>query len=61
MNITSCSNCGVVLDKDQLGFHDDIYDGDGVVIESIAGWNGDRWVALVPCPVCKHDVLRYDE
>lgn len=52
MNLTSCSNCGVMLDKDNLPFPYTIYDGDGNVDDDKAMWNGDKWVSCCKCPVC---------
>jgi len=51
MNLTSCSNCGVVLDRNHLKFPY-IYDEDDGVDDSKAVWDGDDWVAFVSCPVC---------
>jgi hypothetical protein len=59
MNITSCDGCGVVLDKDNLGFPDDIRDYEGVVYEDKAVWDGESWVAIVPCPVCKNPIKEF--
>jgi len=52
MNLKSCNGCGVVLDKDKLQFPTELYDRDMGVDEKRAIWNGDAWVAVVPCPVC---------
>jgi hypothetical protein len=57
MNLVSCDDCGVVLDKDKLVFPDTdqveddetgTYDPDAIV------WNpnGSSWCVWVPCPVC---------
>lgn len=58
MNLASCDNCGVVLDKDKLGFPEDIRDYDYCVDESKAVWDGDNWVAFTKCPVCEHQILQ---
>lgn len=42
MNLISCSNCGVVLDKDVLPFNDNFYTDDDVVDDMLATWNTDR-------------------
>ncbi len=60
MNLTSCDNCAVVLDKDKLDFPTDINDGDGVVDDEKAVWSGDDYVPYVPCPVCKEPVKQRD-
>ena len=57
MNITSCTNCGVVLDKDQLSFSNDIQRADGTINEDVAILQNGSWVAFVPCPVCNNEVF----
>jgi hypothetical protein len=62
MNIISCEKCGVVLDKDRLPFPDDVYDGhEGCVDAQKAGWDGENWVAKVPCPVCGSAILESND
>lgn len=61
MNLISCTNCGVVLDKDVLPFNDNFYTDDDVVDETLAVWDpiGDEgFRPYVPCPVCKEKVLK---
>lgn len=67
MNLISCSNCGVVLDKDKLNFTDepeDIYEMSEEE-RNAEGWLWDsdaqRFVAFVPCPVCKNLIQEYGE
>jgi hypothetical protein len=60
MNIISCENCGVVLDKNRLRFPDDIY-RDGSIDDQKAAWDGDNWVAKVICPVCGSDILESND
>jgi hypothetical protein len=55
MNLFSCDNCGVVLDKDKVGFPA-VYDGDFEVIDANCEWDGDGLVAIMPCPVCKETI-----
>jgi hypothetical protein len=57
MNLISCESCGVVLDKDRLYFPKNIENDDGSIDMAKAEWDGDLWVAKVPCPVCEHAVL----
>ena len=61
MDLTSCSNCGVVLDKDRLSFPPDIYDLAGSVDESLGMYSDyeSRWVPYVSCPVCQKPITRY--
>jgi len=58
MNLTSCEECGVVLDKDYLIFPD-IYDYDTqeIIMENVE-WDGENYVAVLPCPVCKHNIKK---
>jgi RNA polymerase subunit RPABC4/transcription elongation factor Spt4 len=58
MNLTSCDNCGVVLDKDKLQFPKDITRDDGTIDTSKAVWDGDGYVAKVSCPVCGEDITQ---
>ena len=56
MNLISCNECGVVLDKNKLSFPD--VEDDGSPIDNTkAAWDGRSIVAKVDCPVCKSDVL----
>lgn len=59
MNLISCDDCGVVLDKDKLCFPETIYE-DGRVDERYGAYNNDTgfWEAYVPCPVCKSEILK---
>jgi len=59
MNLTSCDNCGVVLDKDKLKFPADIYDSDDCIDSTKAVYSDrhDAYVPYVACPVCVHPVL----
>ncbi len=57
MNITSCDNCGVVLDKDKLDFPSDIYSKEtGDLIEGVAEWDGENYVPIAKCPVCQSNI-----
>lgn len=62
MNLLSCENCGVVLDKDVLNFAEDFYIkdewGGWVVDHDLAAWDGNTYVAKVPCPVCSVEILK---
>lgn len=60
MNLCSCDNCGVVLDKSKLIFaseHEFYVDG-GIDFE-VATWSSvnNKYVAKVKCPVCGSEVL----
>lgn len=54
MNLISCNECGVVLDKENLHFpdtHD--YDSQELITENVE-WDSYKcdYVAVVKCPVC---------
>ena len=53
MNLKSCDNCGVVLDLSKMNFSTNIDDEEVVEIE----WNGDSDSPVLPCPVCKADIV----
>lgn len=58
MNLVSCNNCGVVLDKNKLKFPDDIYKDDGCVDTGKGVWDSyhDVFVPFVKCPACSEPV-----
>ena len=60
MNLISCDNCGIVLDKDKYIFPEDIYNDEGSVRLELAQWNGDSFVAYIHCPVCDAPILEED-
>ena len=52
MNLISCDQCGIVLDKSKIIFPS-IYDHDTQeVIPENAEWDGDSYIAVIDCPVC---------
>ena len=57
MNLVSCDCCGVILDKDKLKFPIDIHESDGSIDDHKAAWDGNNYVAKVPCPVCRGEIL----
>lgn len=59
MNLISCTECGVVLNKDNLIFpdtHD--HDSQEIIMENVE-WDGDDYVSVVPCPVCGNNTREY--
>ena len=58
MNLTSCEECGVALDKENLHFpdtHD--HDSQELIMENVEYDNHkDEYVAVVPCPVCGNKI-----
>jgi len=56
MNLTSCEECGVVLNRDFLYFpdtHD--HDSQEMIMENVE-WDGEDYVAIIECPVCGHNI-----
>lgn len=58
MNLVSCNDCGIVLNKDKLSFPEDIHHEDGTIDTKLATWNGNDFVAFVLCPVCDARILK---
>lgn len=58
MNLTSCDNCGVVLDLNKLDFPVDIYDDNGTVNEEFAEWAGYEFAPKTKCPICGESILK---
>ena len=56
MNLISCDNCGIVLDKSKLKFPEEIYHDDGSVDLEKAIWFNRDYKPYVLCPVCKAPV-----
>lgn len=56
MNLINCTKCGVVLNKNDLNFPEDIWD-DGSIDDSKGKWDGRDFVPFVECPVCKGHIL----
>ena len=59
MNLVSCRNCGVVLDKNMLHFPEDIWGYNGELDEDLGSYSYEtgRMVPYVKCPVCNEKVL----
>lgn len=57
MDLISCDNCGVVLDRKKLNFPTDLYNVDRDIDLDKAFWDGDNYVAKILCPVCKSAIL----
>ena len=54
MNLISCNNCGVVLDLSNMDFITILTEEDN---NTDIEWNGDCYHPVLPCPVCKSDVV----
>lgn len=59
MNLISCNNCAVVLNKDKLHFPLDMCGEDGTIDERKAQYDQEHgeWDVFIPCPVCKEPVF----
>lgn len=56
MNLINCDNCGTVFNADAIKWPD-------LFIESFnpgvnCEWDGDDYVSIVSCPVCKHPLYK---
>ena len=60
MNLISCNNCGIVLDKDRLDFPDELIFEPGMLDMSKATWTGDKYVPYISCPVCNNSIIDYE-
>lgn len=59
MNLTSCDQCGVILDMDKLRFAKDIENEDDSINVNVAEWHEPHncFRAFVPCPVCMNHIV----
>ena len=55
MNLITCWKCGVVLNKEALVFDD------GDPIEGATEWDGEDFISVIMCPVCKYPVKENGE
>lgn len=55
MNIISCDNCGVLLDKSKIKIPEVGYDQE--YSTSDFKWDGEQWCPLVTCPVCENLII----
>lgn len=55
MNLISCEECGVVIDKDRY-VEPEIFGEDGTVNMETAIWEGNDFIPVIKCPVCKNKV-----
>lgn len=56
MNLISCDECGVVLDKNKITVPN-IYLEDGCIDTNKSVWDGETFVPIVRCPVCDSKVI----
>lgn len=56
MNLISCENCAVVLDKDNIEIPD-IRDDEGVIINDVSQQEGYDFFPVIECPVCKGKIV----
>jgi hypothetical protein len=57
MKLISCDGCGSVFDSDKITFPDlteyEYQSGNSI-------WDGDRYVPIIPCPVCDYEIQEED-
>ena len=61
MNLISCQNCGVVLNKGYLYFPDTHNHNTQELIKENVEWDGEAYVAILPCPACGENIRENDE
>jgi hypothetical protein len=59
MKLISCWACASVFDQDKMDFcsGEKGYLSDGSVDLSKVAWDGDDFVAYLPCPVCSTKIM----
>jgi hypothetical protein len=59
MELISCDNCAVTLDKNKLLFlsKSRLHKDNGEIDTDKFEWDGDKYVAKVSCPICSYDIL----
>lgn len=60
MNLISCHNCGIVLDKDKLWFPP-IGDNDYDLIPGNSEYDGEDFISITSCPLCKKPIKENGE
>lgn len=59
MNLISCDNCGIVIDKEKIPepdmWQEDIY-GEEEINANRAVWDGNDYIPIFPCPLCKEPI-----
>lgn len=53
MDLISCGNCGVALDKYRITEPDIFCNNDDGIHPIIAAWDGKEYKPTIECPVCK--------
>ena len=62
MNLISCSNCAVVLDKRHIHVTNDLYSKqDGSVNLEDYEWFAGKYVPIYACPVCQEPIRINDD
>ena len=52
MNLVSCEGCGSVFNTDKIEFPNVWNDEDGMYDMDHCFYNGEEYIATVPCPIC---------
>lgn len=56
MNLTSCNTCGIVVDKNKIKQKNVVWSDEGDCLMPGAIWDGEKYIATFPCPVCKEKI-----
>ena len=57
MNLTSCDECGAVIDLSKVYVPHDTHDEEGNFIEGCSEWEDGAYRPIIKCPVCKEDIV----
>ena len=59
INLISCANCGIVLDKNRISISMYVEDADdyGVIDPDFAIWDGKDYQPAFYCPCCKTKIM----
>jgi len=58
MKLTSCENCGVVLDADNAPFPTESDMEADDYGHRTSSWNGEKYVSTMPCPACGEPICK---
>lgn len=63
MNLTSCPNCGIVYDKDNIKWPErsECFTEDGSYSDKTTKYEDGEFYKKVPCKVCGADIVDYSE
>ena len=59
MDIVSCENCGVLFNRNNIKFPENVLNPDGSYNLDVCAWSDvvEDYVAFVRCPVCRIGII----